>query len=216
MLETLADHDDELMEQLLEDIEPPRDKVFDDLTRELREALVCPVLMGTATRTNGVLRLLKAMRHESPGIAATAKRLGVNGGTEALAYVLKTQNTTHGGKMSIVSYSRRPGRRRHDAIVAGRRSRACRRHLQTGRPVRPRSAVPPASVKPWRLPNSKRRKPETLLTAGKQAYPAVATVEPHPPVLAIAISAKERKDNVKLGQALHRLAEEDNSITVVS
>src|SRR5262249_13010707 len=34
MLETLADHDDELMEQLLEDIQPPRDKVFDDLSKE--------------------------------------------------------------------------------------------------------------------------------------------------------------------------------------
>ena len=33
MLETLADHDDELMEQLLEDIQPPRDKVFDDLVQ---------------------------------------------------------------------------------------------------------------------------------------------------------------------------------------
>ena len=31
MLETLADHDNELMEQLLEDITPPRDKIFDDL-----------------------------------------------------------------------------------------------------------------------------------------------------------------------------------------
>src|ERR1700746_2683977 len=53
MLETLADHDDELMEQLLEDIPPPRDRVFDDLAKELREGLVCPVLMGVATRTNG-------------------------------------------------------------------------------------------------------------------------------------------------------------------
>ncbi len=61
MLETLADHDDELMEQLLEDIQPPRDKVFDDLAKELRDGLVCPVLMGAATRTNGVLRLLKAL-----------------------------------------------------------------------------------------------------------------------------------------------------------
>ncbi len=102
MLETLADHDDELMEQLLEDIQPPRDKVFDDLTRELRDGLVCPVLMGTATRANGVLRLLKALRHESPGIAETAKRLGVKEGQDAVAYVLKTQNTAHGGKMSIV------------------------------------------------------------------------------------------------------------------
>src|SRR5208283_79682 len=101
MLETLADNDDELMEQLLEDIQPPRDKVFDDLTRELRDGLVCPVLMGTATRANGVLRLLKALRHESPGIAETAKRLGVKGSSEAVAYVLKTLNTTHGGKMSV-------------------------------------------------------------------------------------------------------------------
>ena len=31
MLETLADHDDQLMEQLLDEIEPPRDAVFDDL-----------------------------------------------------------------------------------------------------------------------------------------------------------------------------------------
>src|SRR5271163_1509532 len=103
MLETLADHDDELMEQLLEDIQPPRDKVFDDLTRELREGLVSPVLMGTATRANGIPRLMKALRHESPGIEATAKRLGVKANKgDAVGYVLKTQNTTHGGKMSIV------------------------------------------------------------------------------------------------------------------
>src|SRR6187431_1575783 len=79
MLETLADHDDELMEQLLADIPPPRDKVFDDLARELREGLVVPVLMGVATRTNGVLRLLKALRHEAPNVEATTERLGVKG-----------------------------------------------------------------------------------------------------------------------------------------
>src|SRR6266566_5019955 len=70
MLETLADHDDELMEQLLGDIEPPADKVFDDLASELREGLVCPVLMGSASRTNGVLRLMKALRHEVPDVTA--------------------------------------------------------------------------------------------------------------------------------------------------
>ena len=48
MLEKLADHDDALMEQLLEDIPPPRDAVFDDLARELREGLICPVLLGSA------------------------------------------------------------------------------------------------------------------------------------------------------------------------
>ncbi|HXQ20807.1 MAG TPA: elongation factor G, partial [Candidatus Acidoferrales bacterium] len=101
MLETLADHDDELMEQLLADIPPPRDRVFDDLAKELRDGLVVPVLIGVATRTNGVLRLLKALRHEAPGIAATAKRLGVKPNGDAVATVLKTFHTTHGGKLSV-------------------------------------------------------------------------------------------------------------------
>src|SRR5689334_8067135 len=90
MLETLADHDDALMEQLLEDIEPPRDKVFDDLAKELRDRQVVPVLLGAATRSNGVLRLLKALRHEAPGAAETAQRLGVKAGADAVALVLKT------------------------------------------------------------------------------------------------------------------------------
>src|SRR6266851_44585 len=101
MLETLADHDDELMEQLLEDIPPPRDRVFDDLAKELRELLVCPVLIGVATRTNGVLRLMKALRHECPGIAETAQRLAVKANGDAIACVLKTLHSSHGGKMSV-------------------------------------------------------------------------------------------------------------------
>src|ERR1700691_3943413 len=53
------------------------------------------------------------------------------------------------------------------------------------------------------------------LSAGKQPHPALARVAPYPPVLAIAISAKERKDDVKLGLALAKLAEEDPSLTIV-
>src|SRR5271169_6459467 len=214
MLETLADHDDELMEQLLEDIQPPRDKVFDDLTRELREGLVCPVLMGTAARANGVLRLLKALRHESPGIAETAKRLGIKSGYDAVAYVLKTQNTTHGGKMSIV---------RMLAGQAGDGTTFVAGDDEAGRVAGVFKLVGASSEKrgPANLGDTvafakldKAKTGETL-TAGKQAHPVLAGIEPYPPVLAIAISAKERKDDVKLGQALHKLAEEDPSITVV-
>src|SRR4051795_8269896 len=78
MLEKLADHDDALMEQLLDDIEPPRDAVFDDLASELRQGLICPVLLGSALRENGVLRLLKALRHEAPRATETARRLGIS------------------------------------------------------------------------------------------------------------------------------------------
>jgi len=214
MLETLADHDDELMEQLLEDIQPPRDKVFDDLTRELRDGLVCPVLMGTATRANGILRLLKALRHESPGAAETAKRLGVKNGADAVAYVLKTLNTTHGGKMSIAR------------VLAGQASDGTTFLAgddEAGRVAGVFKLVGQASEKRGpagvgeTVAFAKLDKAKTgeTLTAGKQAHAPVAKADPYPPVLAIAISAKERKDDVKLGQALNKLAEEDPSITVV-
>src|SRR4029077_10929142 len=215
MLETLADHDDELMEQLLEDIQPPRDKVFDDLTRELREGLVCPVLMGTATRANGVLRLLKALRHESPGIAETAKRLGVKpAGMDAVAYVLKTQNTTHGGKMSIV---RMLAGQAGDGttFVSGddEAGRVAGVFQLVGQTTEKRG--PAAVGETVAFAKVDKAKPGDTLSAGKQAHAPVAKIEPYPPVLAIAISAKERKDDVKLGQALNKLAEEDPSITVV-
>jgi elongation factor G len=215
MLETLADHDDELMEQLLEDIQPPRDKVFDDLTSELREGLVCPVLMGTATRANGVLRLLKALRHESPGIAETAKRLGVKSGYDAVAYVLKTQNTAHGGKMSIV---------RMLAGQAGDGTTLVAGDEEAGRVAGTFKLLGQTSEKrgPAALGETvafakleKAKTGDTLSAGGKAPHPPVAKVEPHTPVLAIAISAKERKDDVKLGQALNKLVEEDPSITVV-
>ena len=99
MLEKLADYDDELMEQLLEDVPPPRDKVFDDLSKELREGLICPVLMGSA-RPAGIFRLLKALRHEAPFVGDTAKRLKVDG-APSCAYILKTFHTAHGGKLSL-------------------------------------------------------------------------------------------------------------------
>ena len=214
MLETLADHDDELMEQMLEDIQPPRDKVFDDLTRELREGLVCPVLMGTAARANGVLRLLKALRHESPGVAETAKRLGVKQSGDPVAYVLKTLHTIHGGKMSIVRVlAGQAGD--GTTFLAGddEAGRVAGAFKLLGQSTEKRG--PAAVGEAVAFAKLEKAKTGDTLTAGKQPHSPLAKVAPYPPVLAIAISAKERKDDVKLGQALNRLAEEDPSITIV-
>lgn len=213
MLEKLADHDDELMEQLLEDIPPPRDKVFDDLAKELRDGLVVPVLMGAATRTNGVLRLLKALRHEAPNVEATAKRLGVTG-SDPVAYVLKTFNSSHAGKMSVtrvlsgqigdgatlLSPEREVGRVSGTFKLSGASSE---------------KRGPAVAGETVALGKLEHAKTGDTLTAGKQAHPALAEVKPYAPVLAISVSAKERKDDVKLGQALHKLVEEDPSICVV-
>jgi elongation factor G len=214
MLETLADHDDELMEQLLEDIQPPRDKVFDDLAKELREGLVCPVLMGSATRTNGVLRLMKALRHEVPTIADTAKRLSVKAGNDPVVYVLKTLHTSHGGKMSI---ARVLNGQVGDGTTfvnserdAGRVAGVFKLLGQTTEKRGPAQAGETVALGKLEHANT-----GDTLTAGKQAHAPLAQVAPYAPVLAIAVVAKERKDDVKLGQALSKLLEEDPSISVV-
>jgi elongation factor G len=213
MLETLADHDDELMEQLLEDIQPPRDKIFDDLSKELRESLVCPVLLGSATRTNGVLRLMKALRHESPGMAETAKRLGVKGG-QTVAYVLKTINTAHGGKLSAVRVlSGKIGDGANLMNADGQAGRVAAVFKLMGQQTEKRG--PAEAGDTVALGKLDHAKTGDTLSDGQQPHSPVAKVVPHPPVLSIAVAAKERKDDVKLGQALAKLLEEDPSISVV-
>jgi elongation factor G len=215
MLETLADHDDELMEQLLEDIPPPRDKVFDDLAKDLRDGQVCPVLIGVATRTNGVLRLLKALRHETPNIETTAKRLGVSAKAgEAVAYVLKTLNTAHGGKMSV---ARVLAGQAGDGVTFNSPEREVGRVSGTFKMLGQNNEKrgPAAAGETVALGKLDHARTGDTLTAGKQAHKPLAEVKAYPPVLAIAIAAKERKDDVKLGQALNKMLEEDPSITVV-
>jgi elongation factor G len=214
MLETLADHDDQLMEQLLEDVQPPRDEIFDDLAKELREGLVCPLLLGSATRTNGVLRLMKALRHESPGVAETAKRLGVKAGSEPIAYVMKTLHTTHGGKMSI---ARILNGQVSDGTIFSTSEREAGRvagifNLQGQATEKRGTAQPGETVSLAKLDHANTG---NTLTAGKQAHAQLATTRAYAPVLAMAVATKERKDEVKLGQAISKLLEEDPSISVV-
>ena len=100
MLEQIADNDDDLMEKLLSDLTPEKDLVFNDLSREFSDGLICPVLLGSAQNGNGILRLLKALRHEAPFVDATARRLRIENAKSA-AYVFKTLYTGHGGKLSL-------------------------------------------------------------------------------------------------------------------
>jgi elongation factor G len=214
MLETLADHDDQLMEQLLEDIEPPRDKVFDDLAKELRDRIVCPVLLGVATRSNGVLRLLKALRHESPGAGETAQRLGVKTGSETVALVLKTFHTTHGGKMSVARLlAGQVGDGTTLATSAGDAGRVSGVFKPMGQHFEKRGqAAVGETVALGKLDSAKTG---DTLSSGKQPAAALVQAKPYAPVLAIAVQAKERKDDVKLGPAFTKLTEEDPSLTVV-
>ena len=214
MLERLADYDDELMEELIGDIEPPRDQVFDDLARELRAGHVVPLLMGSATAGHGVTRLLKALRHEAPGITQTRERIGVDAAGPPLAQVVRTIHTTHGGKLSLARVLR--GAFSDNAQILGSRGgeeRIAGLIRLTGASSSKVSRAEEGDTLAF-------QRLESVATGDRigegrtPPKPARAVVAPAP-TQGVAIHVKDRKDEVRVTTALAKLTEEDTALVHV-
>jgi elongation factor G len=213
MLERLADYDDALMEDLISEIEPPKDRVFEDLARELRERHVVPAMIGAAERGNGVTRLLKALRHEAPTLDETAARLGLSGDGPPLTQVVKTLHTAHGGKVSVGRVLR--GAFKEGDTVVGSR----------GAEARIAGVLRIAGSTTTRIPEAKAgdvvgfAKLEGIATgdcfaSGRQRPEAVLSLAPAEPVYGLTVKVKDRKDDVRLTSALAKIVEEDPSLSL--
>ncbi len=214
MLEKLADYDDELMEQLISDIEPPKDRVFDDLTRELREGHVVPVLMGSATGGHGVTRLLKAVRHEAAAVAATRARLGLDEKGPPLAQVIRTIHTAHGGKLSLARVLRGTFT---DGATATNSRGGEERIGGLARLMGATSSKVPRAEEGDTIAFARLDELETgdRFCEGKVAPEPSELPSPPPPTQAFAIHVKDRKDEVRLASALAKLCEEDRALSFV-
>lgn len=210
MLEKLADYDDHLMEELLSDIEPPRDEVFADLSRELSEGHIVPVLMGSAERDNGIRRLLKALRHEVPDVSVAAVRQGMGGqGDDPVLQVLKTVHGA-GGKLSVARVLR--GILKDGVTLVrtdGSEERASGLFSMMGEKA---TKIPGAAagdvVAIGRL--EKARTGDTL--SSPRAVRELRRPEVLPPVYKLAIKAANRSDDVKLSSAISKLRDEDPGV----
>jgi elongation factor G len=213
MLEKLADFDDELLEQLLSDMEPPPDRVFADLSRELAEGLITPVLFGSAEHGNGILRLLKALRHEAPGIADTTRRLELPKTSAPTAQVLKTFHTAHGGKLSLAR------------VLTGEFSEGATAYGGAGQDSRIAGVLTMMGANTQKAATARTgdtvafAKLDTIATGETISSAKGATTQLSPPqpqqgVYGLAISVADRKDEVKLTSAIAKLVEEDPSLSL--
>lgn len=96
LLEHLSDFDDALLEQLIEDKEPATNEVFASAAKALHDAKVIPAYLGSASHAHGVLRLMKALRHEAPQVEALRERLSTESAPIALGFHAEFQK--HVGK----------------------------------------------------------------------------------------------------------------------
>lgn len=211
MLESLADHDDALMEQLLADLDPPRERIFSDLTRDIREGHVVPVLFGSAEHGNGIGRLLKTVRHDIGGVAETRARLGANANGAALAQVIKTQHSNQGGKLSVARVL--AGEVADGMVLYDGQGRESRIAGLTGyQGTQSQKAAKAAAGQIVALGRLEPVMTGATLSSARGNCPQLVRTKASPGVYGFAITVADKKDEVKLTAAIHRLLEEDPSL----
>jgi len=207
LLETLADFDDKLLEELLEDVVPPKDEIYGYLTRELQADHLVPVFLGAAEQDHGVLRLLKALRHEVPGPETTLERLGGADG-DPLVQVFKTYHLPHTGKLSVARVWRGSV---SDGASFGEHRVSGMSQLMGHTLNKVTKAGVGDVVGLGRLEEIKTG---AVLTSDGVFSGALPWFDPIRPVYSMAIAAERREDEVKLSTGIARLTEEDPSISV--
>jgi elongation factor G len=208
MLETLADFDDDLLEQLLEDQEPQQEQILRDLRKTLGADQVVPVFLGVADRDMGVRRLLEALAKEAPDPAVRAAHLGVDGDGDAVVQVLKNYYLPHAGKLSLARIWRgavRDGTNLSDMRVGGVYRLFGSQQQSAG------SAEAGEIVALARLDGARTG---AVLTAGAAGAAGLQSPPAPRPMYAFAIAAANRNDEVKLSGAFAKLSDEDPALLV--
>ncbi|MGE0120123.1 MAG: elongation factor G [Dongiaceae bacterium] len=209
LLEALADFDDRLLEQLLEDAIPPKEEIYQQISKDLAGDLIVPVLLGAAEHDHGVHRLLKALRHDVPGPAETASRIGVApavGDTAAL--VFKTYHQAHTGKISLARIWGAP--LQDGGTLDGHRYAAVYR--MKGHELGKQSTALLGEV--VGLGRMEAVATGQLLTASGKSAGSVDWPVQLAPLFSLAINVENRADEVKLTAALQKLVEEDPSLSI--
>ena len=207
MLETIAEFDDHLLEELLEDINPSREEILQDLKQELGADQIVPVFFGMAERDYGVRHLLTALVEEAPAPTITANRRGLDPSADgdAVVQILKTYFTPQGGRLSLGRIWQ--GTLNDGMALNGVRIGGIYRLMgQQQQPLQQAQAGEIIAlgrlegIGTGDVVSSGSQKPD--LPKGLQLKP----------VFALAIAAANRKDEVKLSSALTKLIEEDPSL----
>ena len=206
LLESLADFDDGLLEQLLEDTVPEKQDIYSHLTKDLAGDLIVPVFLGAAEQMNGVQRLMKALRHETPEPRETAKRLGDISG-DPLVQVFKTYHMPHTGKTSLARIwngSVKDGMNLGPHKISGL-------FRMTGHT---QNKIPGAGIGDIVAMGRMDEVSTGDLLSADGAVKGAAWPSSAQPIYSFAITPKKREDEVKLSAAIAKLTDEDSSISV--
>jgi elongation factor G len=208
MLETLAEFDDHLLEELIEDIEPPQEEILQDLKKDLSADSIVPVFLGIAEEDYGVLPLLDALIKEAPEPTVTCERRGLKSSSngDTVLQILKTYYTPQGGRLSLARVWQ--GQLTDGMVLNGVRVSGIYRLI--GQQQESLSAASVGEIVAVGRLEGIQTGDTISNTNGKvKELPKAETIKP---VYALAIAPENRNDEVKLSAALGKLLEEDPSL----
>ncbi len=208
MLESLADFDDALLEELLEDTVPSTDEIYSNLTKDLGGDLIVPVFFGSGEQGSGIRRLLKALRHETPEFSATTERLGLDPGDDGpVIGVFKTLHAGHTGKLSLARVW--SGKVADGTVLNGERVSGLYRLM--GQKQEKMPSVGAGAVAAFGRMDGVST--GDLLSASGKSVPE-DWPEPIKPLFSLSIHTERRSDEVKLSDVLAKLIDEDPSLSI--
>lgn len=208
LLEQLSDFDDKLLEELIEDREPPSETVYGIATRVLAENRIIPVLLGAASHANGVMRLMKALRHEAPEPEALRGRLAEATGAQSVAVMGVSFHGYHRQNIGKTVLVRAFAEGVKQGATLGGGTLGAVQDAVSGKPAGdlPAGAVF-AAIKSDHLPVP------ALLRDGEALDPPGWSEPPAAMMERVLVPASER-DEAKLSGTLAKLAETERSFTV--
>ncbi len=210
MLEELANFDDHLLEELLEEISPPQEEIVKDLKIGAGADLIVPVFMGIGEKDYGVRHLLDALVREAPSPETTAQRRGLKPNREeTIAQVIKTYYTPQGGKLSLVRVWQ--GEITDGMSLNGVRVGGIYRML--GQQTQTLQVANTGEIVALGRMESIKTGDTLSQTNTKQTVSELPKAEILAPVYALAVVAEKRNDEVKLSAAMAKLLDEDPSLT---
>jgi elongation factor G len=98
LLESYADFNDDLLEEIIEDKKVMPEEVYSVASETLQHHDLVPAFIGSAEHRNGITRLMKALRHEAPAVEVARDRLA----GEAVAVSAVADVVKHLGKTVLV------------------------------------------------------------------------------------------------------------------
>ena len=223
LIEMIAECDDDLLNEYLEELTLPPEKILSGLQKAVSAGMIFPVLCGSATENIGSDASLEFLAEYIPPPTARGEVEGNDGGEGALTrkisdseplslYVYKTVADPFAGRVSyfkVVSGVLN----NDDHVYNHSRSsdeRFARISVISGKDLKPVTAVHAGDL------GAVAKLKDTLTgdSLGVKGSPIFfpKAVIPNP-AIAYAIQPKTRQDEDRLGSAIHKILEEDATLT---